>query len=240
MNIRTRKALTLTELLVSTILMGIVMTGVAAFSLFVKQARDSTGKGTILAVQTATAMHYMVADANKAVGDSSDRGVVSSAGQESVCFRHDGGSSRALCGDGMRQANEECDDGNAFNGDGCSSQCTVDQAGMSPTFYGDDTWACYWYDAASDALWKCSPRDAVAGAPPADFADCQTGTGEVRLVTLDPASPDYFEVVDDADGRLTYVDITLNTIADPGQAAHTITNPTQQLFTRVSPPAHGR
>jgi hypothetical protein len=60
------------------------------------------------------------------------------------------------------------------------------------------------------------------------------------LVTLDPAAPDYFEIVDDADGRLAYVDITINTIADPGEAASTIANPTQRLFTRVSPPAHGR
>ena|SRR3989338_7008003 len=201
MNIRAQSALTLTELLVSTILMGIVMTGVAAFSLFVKQARDSTGSGTVLAVQTATAMHYLVADANKAVGDSGDRGVVGSAMQESICFRHD----------------------------------TND-----PASYADDTWACYWYDAASDALWKCADRDASAAVPPADFADCQAGTGEIKLVTLDPAATDYFEVVDDADGRFQYVDITLNTIADPGRLADTIANPTYQLFTRVSPPAHGR
>lgn len=201
MNVRTQSALTLTELLVSTILIGIVMTGVAAFSLFVKQARDSTSEGTILAVQTATAMHYMVEDANKAVGDSGARGVVNSVGQESICFRHD--------------AND-------------------------PTSYADDTWACYWYDAASDALWKCATRTAVAGAPPVNFADCQAGTGEVRLVTLDPEAPDYFEVVNDANGRFQYVDITINTIADPGQAASTIANPTQRLFTRVSPPAHGR
>ena len=59
-------------------------------------------------------------------------------------------------------------------------------------------------------------------------------------MTLDPAATDYFEVVDDADGRFQYVDITLNTIADPGPPAGTIANPTYQLFTRVSPPAHGR
>lgn len=202
MNIRTQNALTLTELLVSTILMGIVMGGVAAFSLFVKQSRDSTGAGTILAVQTVTAMHYLVQDANKAVGDNSNRGVISdSPPLWSVCFRHD----------------------------------TND-----PTVYTDDTWACYWYDAPSDALWKCATRTAVAGAPPADFTDCQAGAGEVKLVTLDPAATDYFEVVDDANGRFNYVDITLNTIANPAQEANTIANPTYQLFTRVSPPAHGR
>ncbi|MBI5024070.1 MAG: prepilin-type N-terminal cleavage/methylation domain-containing protein [Candidatus Omnitrophica bacterium] len=197
-----RKGLTLTELLVATILIGIVMTGVAAFSLFVKQARDSTGAGTILAVQTATAMHYLAEDANKAVGDNSNRGVaVDPADQLSICFRHDV---------------------------------------SDPASYADDTWACYWYDAATDGLWKCADRGAGAPVPPANFTGCQTGTGEVRLVTLDRAAANYFKVVDDANGRFNYVDITLNTIANPARAANTITNPTYQLFTRVSPPAHGR
>jgi len=202
MKFRAQNALTLTELLVSTILMGIVMTGVAAFSLFVKQARDSTGSGTILAVQTATAMHYMIADANKAVGDSSDRGVVVDApGGVSICFRHDTNN---------------------------------------PASYADDTWACYWYDAPSDALWKCATRTAAAGAPPADFNSCNPAGAAIKLVTLDPTAAQYFSVVDDADGRFQYVDITLNTIADPGRPADTIANPTYQLFTRISPPAHGR
>lgn len=202
MNIRTQNALTLAELLVATILIGIVMTGVSAFSLFVKQARDSTGAGTILAVQTATAMHYLAADANKAVGDNSSRGVVVDApGGVSICFRHD----------------------------------TND-----PAAYADDTWACYWYNNASNALWQCATRTAAAGAPPASFGDCNLGGAAIRLVTLDPAATNYFAVVDDANGRFEYVDITLNTIANPAQAANTIVNPTYQLFTRVSPPAHGR
>lgn len=191
-----QKGLTLTELLVATILIGIVMTGVAAFSVFIKQARDSTGKGTILAVQTATAMHYLAEDANKAVGDSSARGVAFTS-PESICFRHDV---------------------------------------SDPAVYTDDIWACYWYNAASDALWKC----ASLGAPAASFGDCNPGGAAIKLVTLDPAAAQYFSVVDDADGRFAYVDITLNTIADPGPAASTIANPTYQLFTRVSPPAHGR
>ena len=197
-----KNGLTLTELLVSTILMGIVMAGVAAFSLFVKQARDSTSAGSILTVQTATAMHYIEEDALRAVGDNSDRGVVfDSPGQLSICFRHDV---------------------------------------SDPASYADDTWACYWYDASSDALWKCADRDASATIPPANFGDCDQGSNAVKLVTLNPAATDYFEVVDDSDGRFQYVDITLNTIADPGQAASTINNPAYALFTRASPPAHGR
>ena len=43
---------------------------------------------------------------------------------------------RPLCGDGVRQAVEGCDDGNTMDGDGCSSQCALDPVGsalMSPT-----------------------------------------------------------------------------------------------------------
>ncbi len=200
------KGLTLTELLVATILMGIVMAGVAAFSVFVKQARDSTGEGTVLAVETATAMHYIVEDANRAVGDNGDRGVVFDTPDKlSICFRNDDNS-------------------------------------PSTATYDDDTWACYWYDDSSDALWKCADRDASDIVPPANFSDCNQGSAAIKLVTLDPPPPpvDYFDVVDDANDRLDYIDITLNTIADPARAANTVNNPTYRLFTRVSPPAHGR
>lgn len=196
MSIRAQNALTLTELLVSTILMGIVMTGVAAFSLFVKQARDSTGSGTILAVQTATAMHYLVADANKAVGDSGDRGIItSSASTGGICFRYDNNN--------------------------------------PPTaIYADDIWSCY-YVGSSYGLHKCGPTSPV---PPTNGSQCNSP--RIKLVEL--ADRNYFKVVDDADGRFQYVDIPLNTIADRGRPADTIANPTYQLFTRISPPAHGR
>ncbi|MBI5415356.1 MAG: prepilin-type N-terminal cleavage/methylation domain-containing protein, partial [Candidatus Omnitrophica bacterium] len=69
-----KNGLTLTELLVATILMGIVMAGVASFSLVVKQAGETTSSGTVLAIQTAAAMHYIKEDALSAVGDNSNRG----------------------------------------------------------------------------------------------------------------------------------------------------------------------
>lgn len=36
------------------------------------------------------------------------------------------GACASTCGDGQRFSDEECDDGNTFNGDGCSSTCTVE------------------------------------------------------------------------------------------------------------------
>ena len=192
------KGLTLTELLVATILMGIVMAGVASFSLVVKQAGETTSSGTILAIQTVTAMRYIKEDALSAVGDNGNRGVVSSGlFNESVCFRHD--------------------------------------TNNTPS-YLDDTWACYWYDNASNALWKC----ASLAAPPASFNDCNPAGAAIKFVTLDPAAAQYFSIVNDAQGRFGYVDINLNAIAKPTQAADPIKNPTYQLTTRISPPAHGR
>jgi hypothetical protein len=83
--------LSLTELLVSSVLIGIVMVGVAAFSLATKQMRDSTSRATVLSIQTAAALNFIATDAMKAVGDNADRGVVtgSQATRRSICFRHD-------------------------------------------------------------------------------------------------------------------------------------------------------
>jgi len=36
------------------------------------------------------------------------------------------------CGNGMVSRFEECDDGNAANGDGCSAACMIEQTGSSP------------------------------------------------------------------------------------------------------------
>jgi len=54
-----KKGLTLTELMVASILMGIVMIGIAGFSVAIKRMQDTTDKQAILAVQVAAAMAYM-------------------------------------------------------------------------------------------------------------------------------------------------------------------------------------
>ncbi len=207
MNIRPQNALTLTELLVATILIGIVMTGVASFSVFVKQAQYSTSAGTILAVQTATAMHYIVEDALRAVGDSGNPGILhnGSTSATSICFRHDVNN---------------------------------------PASYNEDLWKCYWYygpsEGAESALYKCADRTAVMVVPPSNFGDCKTSADGVRFFSMNPKAPKYFTVVNDSGGRLLYIDITLNSIADYQRPADVIKNPTYQLFTRISPPLHGR
>ncbi len=50
-----------------------------------------------------------------------------------------GGGNTQLCGDGVVDSPEECDDGNTVSGDGCSSTCEVEcQADCTGKDCGDD------------------------------------------------------------------------------------------------------
>ncbi|MBX3271659.1 MAG: hypothetical protein KF729_15440 [Sandaracinaceae bacterium] len=77
----------------------------------------------------------------------------------------------AVCGDGVRQDGEECDDGNTASGDGCSDACVVERAdgGVPPA---SDGGAIEGRDAASAA--DASALDAGAELPPgADGCGCR-------------------------------------------------------------------
>jgi len=63
-----QSALTLTELLVSSILMGIVMVGAAGYSATIKRMYDTSDKQTILAMQAASAVATIERDAERSIG----------------------------------------------------------------------------------------------------------------------------------------------------------------------------
>ena len=86
-----KKGITLTELIVASILIGIVMIGVAAFSASIEQLHTSTNRSTILTMKTTATMNHITRAAYLAVGDETDRGIVTGGlgKKESICFRHD-------------------------------------------------------------------------------------------------------------------------------------------------------
>ena len=86
-----RKGITLTELLVASILIGIVMIGVASFSASITHLQSSTNRSTLLSIKTSAVMHRITRDAYLAAGDETNRGVVQGGvgNKESICFRHD-------------------------------------------------------------------------------------------------------------------------------------------------------
>ena len=200
-----KKGITLTELLVASILIGIVMIGVASFSVSIQQLQNSTNRSTILAMKTTAAMNRLTRDAYLAVGDETNRGIVNKLipPRESVCFRHD----------------------------------TND-----PSSYADDTWTCYFFESALDKrrLSLCPVPTAEADVPPNNTGKCD-GTGQRSLLlTLNPAQGNFHQIIEDSDGRLESIEITLSAIYDPTLAPHPITNPTYTATTQVSPPGHSR
>ena len=84
-----KNGLTLAELLVATILMGIIMVGVASFSYTVKRMQDSTSRASVLAMSTAGAMTHMTKNAARAVGEQDDLGIDLAADDSSMAFRQD-------------------------------------------------------------------------------------------------------------------------------------------------------
>lgn len=88
MNTTHKSGITLTELLVASILIGIVMIGVASFSVSIQQLQTATNRSSLIAMRATAAMNRMAKDAYTAVGDEADRGV-ETRGTQSVCFRQD-------------------------------------------------------------------------------------------------------------------------------------------------------
>ena len=93
--------LTLTELIVSSILIAIIMLGITSFSITTKQIQESTYKATILSTKAAALMNMLKKDAVAAIGDKRDSGVRTHQGADghSICFRHDVASSPSTYSD---------------------------------------------------------------------------------------------------------------------------------------------
>ena len=70
------KGLTLTELLIATILIGIVMIAIAAFSSSIGNMQRSSSKSTILILQTAAAMNRITRNAYLSIGSYNSPGIM--------------------------------------------------------------------------------------------------------------------------------------------------------------------
>lgn len=58
-------------------------------------------------------------------------------GNSKIVYAHSGGS--AVCGNGVKEGGEQCDDGNTANGDGCSSSCTIEPSDVCSNIDGVQT-----------------------------------------------------------------------------------------------------
>ncbi len=97
MRIGCRRGLTLTELLLATVMIGIVMGGVAVWSTSMKQMRTTSQTTRYTDMKLAAVMKAIRKDAELAVGDASDLGIqyVTVSPRIGICFRHDTGATPA-------------------------------------------------------------------------------------------------------------------------------------------------
>src|SRR5262249_48897172 len=87
-------------------------------------------------------------------------------------FQYEG--SRYLCGNGVVDPGEECDDGNSVDGDGCDTNCTFTACGNGITTAGEP---CDDGDAIDTNACKsdCTPNDCGDGAVQLGVEQCDDG-----------------------------------------------------------------
>ncbi len=89
------KGITLTELVVSGVLISIILMGIMGFNASIKGIQNSTFRSSSLSSKVLGAITFIERDASLAVGDRNNPGVLwrdgTPAGVYDICFRHDGG-----------------------------------------------------------------------------------------------------------------------------------------------------
>lgn len=88
-----RRGITLTELLVAGILIGIVMLGVISVSFAIKKMQETTNKAALLAMRATAIVTHMTKNVAMAVGYKDDPGIVvsESSSQQWVSIRQESG-----------------------------------------------------------------------------------------------------------------------------------------------------
>jgi len=214
---RQQKGLTLTELLVASVMIGIVMMGVAAFAISIKQFQGSTNKVAFLTMQGKKTMALMVNDAMQAIGDNEDCGKTNDAGAD------------VDCGWGVRY----------YSNSTRQSICFRHDRAETPNDYTDDDWICYMHDG-SYGINRCNTM-IKAEVPFVSGGSEKCTEGYSDVITL--AKPDgnnFFQIVEDGDGRLQHIEFNLILKSKYDNSAHPVTNPEITLFSQVSPPGHSR
>ncbi len=90
MRIHNQTGLSLTELLISTVIIGTIMLGIMTFSTSVRQMQSASSRTRYTDMKLAAAMKALKRDALQAIGDRLSPGIVVNSGTfETICFRHD-------------------------------------------------------------------------------------------------------------------------------------------------------
>jgi Tfp pilus assembly protein PilW len=208
-----RSGLSLAELLVASILVGIVMLGVIGFNFAITTMQNTSSGASVSAVRAAGAMALLRRDIEKAIGDPDNPGILP----------------RAIVDDFMLAIRQE----NASTptpGDYTDDQWVCWHHGVSSTLR-----RCV--NPPVFLAGRPNPD------PDFSVRDCMTGGGTMaqyctEITTLSEA--DYYNVVRNGDGQIEYVELSVSVRPDKDSSADPLNNPETTLTTRVNPTMHSR
>ncbi|MBU0467454.1 MAG: prepilin-type N-terminal cleavage/methylation domain-containing protein [Candidatus Omnitrophica bacterium] len=161
MNFKANKGMSLTELIVASVLIGIVMLGVISFTSSLKSIQGSTSNSTIPSVKLSSVMFEISKDASLVIGDQLDSGIE----------EDDAIATPYLC---LRQDND---------GAGTSN--------ITPDDYSDDTWVCYLMDNANTLhkCIDANFSNCVDGSTTPQFPDLITLSQNSFFDVIDSGTP---------------------------------------------------
>lgn len=206
-----RKGLSLTELLVASMLIGIVMLGVIGFNFTITAMQNTSSGAATSTVRAASTMALLRRDIEKAIGDPDNPGILP----------------RIIGTDFMLAIRQE----NAATptpGDYTDDQWICWHHGSS-----HDLRRC-----ANPPVFlagRPNPNPNFSGN------DCHTGLYTLNcLETTHLSVPAYYDVIKNSDGQIEYVKLSVSVRPDTNSPADPLNNPETTLTTRVSPTMHSR
>lgn len=109
---------------------------------------------------------------------------------------------------------------------------------VTPDDYSDDIWVCYSHGHSYNIYRHYNVN--ATKVPCTSWANCTAAPSVTAAHHLHIVGDPYFQIVNDASGRMEYIEIILLTRWDASQAAHPLDNPECTMVTRVSPAGHAR
>ena len=212
LKIKKESGLTLTELIITTILIAVVMVGIASMDVALRQSEKGTTRNALAAMRTNNLMFHIRKNLELATGDANNPGAICADSTGVICNPATGACSCIAAANlWIRIENP------------------VIPVAARTINYNDDLWVMYRYNANS--LFFCSQVTAGSNNP-TTITNCPVGALEENLGPL--VSFDVNPVLNRA-AQEFYTEITLRNRIDPAHPADTFDNPEQVLTAKVLP-----
>lgn len=204
----TTTAMTLTELIIASVLVGVVTLGLIAAEQTVRMSRQSSHRDAQVSAQLQSAMIKLTRDASLTVGDAIDTGIYqySSGNDRTICFRQAAGD-----------ANSYSDDvWNCWWADVSSAAGTLTSCGNL-------------VNPLTTCAGQPSQFDWVRLKFEGSYTTFYSVSDETQTV-ITPANPWYI-----LSTKISYINLDLRSRFNPDISAHPIENPDYILTGRISP-----